>query len=63
MFGIFGKVQDPVCKMEIDEKKAKYFLEYKGKKYYFCSENCQKKFAGGGDQYVAMQKMHGCKCC
>jgi YHS domain-containing protein len=50
-------VKDPVCKMEVDEKKAKFRTTYKGRDYYFCSEACKEKFdntvnnlkkAGGG---------------
>lgn len=48
---------DPVCKMKVDETKAKFTTSYKGKNYYFCSQACKEKFdttlgnlkkAGGG---------------
>jgi len=35
---------DPVCKMEVDEKKAGFSTSYKGKTYYFCSRACKEKF-------------------
>ena len=35
---------DPVCKMDIDEKSAKWVSVYNGKKYYFCAPGCKKKF-------------------
>ena len=35
---------DPICKMTVDEKTAKFTSEYKGKKYYFCAPGCKKKF-------------------
>lgn len=38
--------KDPICGMEVDEKKAKFSLASKGKKYFFCSENCYDKFLG-----------------
>ena len=39
------KVKDVVCGMTIDPAKAKGGKsEYKGKTYYFCSEDCKKKF-------------------
>ena len=41
------KVKDPICGMEIDKSKA-VTLEKDGKTYYFCSENCKKKFQQGG---------------
>ena len=31
---------DPVCKMTVDEKTAKFKSEYKGNKYYFCAPGC-----------------------
>ncbi len=46
--GFFGDVvKDPVCGLNIDEGKAKSAglkSDYQGKTYYFCSEECQKKF-------------------
>ncbi|MFA4825799.1 MAG: YHS domain-containing protein [Methanoregula sp.] len=33
---------DPICKMTVDEKTAKFTREYKGKKYYFCEQGCKK---------------------
>lgn len=69
MFGIFGspreagKVKDPVCQMEIDPKESKYSLEYQGKKYYFCSESCQKKFNVDSNKYVAVQQTDASRCC
>ncbi len=38
--------KDPVCGMEVDEKKAKFKAEKGGKTYYFCSKNCHDKFLG-----------------
>ena len=35
---------DPVCKMTVDEKTAKFKSEYKGNKYYFCAPGCKKAF-------------------
>jgi len=36
--------KDPVCKMNVDEKTAKYKSEYKGKIYYFCNPSCKTTF-------------------
>ncbi|MBI2108095.1 heavy metal translocating P-type ATPase [Candidatus Woesearchaeota archaeon] len=36
--------KDPVCGMEVDEKKAKFRLVSEGKKYFFCSKNCHDEF-------------------
>jgi YHS domain-containing protein len=38
------KVVDPVCGMQIDPAKAAGKSDYKGKTYYFCSDNCKKTF-------------------
>src|SRR3989344_4034922 len=35
---------DPICGMEVDEKKAKFMLVKDGKENYFCSKNCYNKF-------------------
>jgi YHS domain-containing protein len=37
-------VKDPVCKMEVDDKTAKFSTTYKNKTYYFCSESCKNRF-------------------
>jgi YHS domain-containing protein len=43
---------DPICKMTVDEKTAKFTSEYKGKKYYFCAPGCKKKFDTDPQKYV-----------
>jgi Cu+-exporting ATPase len=43
---------DPVCKMEVDEKKAPATSEYKGKKYYFCAVGCKKAFDADPEKYL-----------
>ena len=42
---------DPVCGMEVDEKKAP-FKEYKGMRYYFCSPACQWAFEMKPEQFL-----------
>ena len=37
-------VIDPVCGMNVSDIKKAPSEEYKGKVYYFCSENCKKTF-------------------
>lgn len=32
---------DPVCKMQVDEKKAAATSAYKGTTYYFCAPGCK----------------------
>jgi L-lactate dehydrogenase len=36
--------RDPVCGMDIDERRAQYSAHYMGENYCFCSENCKTKF-------------------
>jgi YHS domain-containing protein len=47
--------KDPVCGMEVEEKKAAAKSEHMGKTYYFCAPGCKKafdenpgKYTGGG---------------
>ncbi len=35
---------DPACRMEVDPKKAASRIEDPGMTYYFCSEECHKRF-------------------
>ena len=53
---------DPICKMEIEDKKAKATSEYKGKKYYFCATGCKATFDKNPDKYTE-NKSGGCCCC
>jgi len=43
---------DPVCKMNVDEKKAAATYEYKEKTYYFCAVGCQQAFAKDPEKYL-----------
>ncbi|OHD69864.1 MAG: YHS domain-containing protein [Spirochaetes bacterium RBG_16_67_19] len=44
--------QDPVCKMQVEEKKAAAKAEHMGKTYYFCSEGCRRAFEKDPHKYV-----------
>jgi YHS domain-containing protein len=44
--------KDPVCKMEVDEKTAKYKSAYMGKIFYFCSASCKGDFDKNPTSYV-----------
>lgn len=46
------KVIDPVCKMKLDEKEAKFKSEYKGETYYFCALSDKKKFDENPEKYI-----------
>jgi YHS domain-containing protein len=44
---------DPVCGMEIDEKRTHEFqTQFAGKKYFFCSEDCRNEFEADPSGYL-----------
>jgi len=43
---------DPVCKMEVDPKKAAAQSTYKGQTIYFCAVGCKQKFDADPGKYV-----------
>lgn len=45
-------VIDLVCGMELTPDEAKFSSEYKGKTYYFCSENCKQHFDNNPEKYA-----------
>jgi YHS domain-containing protein len=46
---------DPICKMTVDEKTAKFTSVYQGKTYYFCAPGCKKAFDNNPEQYVSVK--------
>lgn len=44
--------RDPVCGMQVDEKKAAGKSEYKGTTYYFCSLGCKSAFDKEPQKYI-----------
>jgi YHS domain-containing protein len=52
MIGEVFMVIDPVCGMELDEKKVTQKSVYKGKTYYFCSATCRKDFEKEPEKYI-----------
>ncbi|HUX14180.1 MAG TPA: YHS domain-containing protein [Spirochaetia bacterium] len=42
---------DPICKMEVEEKSAKWKSDYLGKTYYFCAPGCKKTFDADPAKY------------
>ncbi len=45
-------VKDPVCGMDVDEKKAISY-EYEGKKFYFCNDSCLQNFKKNPRKYIS----------
>lgn len=48
-------VKDPVCGMEIDEKKS-INHNHKGKEYHFCNPTCEWAFKSNPDQFVKKEE-------
>jgi Cu+-exporting ATPase len=47
------QVKDPVCGMMVDDQNASARSDYQGKTYYFCSQDCRKKFDANPSKYTA----------
>ena len=53
--GVGASEQDPVCAMEVDRSKAAAagrMVVYSDQPYYFCSDECRKKFEASPAQYA-----------
>jgi membrane fusion protein, copper/silver efflux system len=53
--GMYAPVKDPSCGMEVDQSKAEVagkVSQYGGKTYYFCSDQCKRKFEANPESYV-----------
>jgi len=44
--------KDPVCGMEVDERKAAATSVYHGKTYYFCAKGCKATFDKAPEKYA-----------
>ena len=49
-------VRDPVCGMDIEEKKAAARVSHEGKTYYFCAVACREVFTRTPARYVAIER-------
>lgn len=49
-------VKDPVCGMQVDERKAPATSTYKGAQYAFCGQSCKDKFDQNPEQYAGSGK-------
>ncbi len=45
-------MRDPVCGMEVDQKKNPPTSMHQGKQYAFCGQNCKKMFDQNPEKYV-----------
>lgn len=44
---------DPICKMTVDEKRARFTATHGGKTFYFCSPGCQREFQKNPARWAA----------
>ena len=44
--------KDPVCGMQVDERKPAAIGNYKGKPYYFCSISCKEQFEKNPEKFM-----------
>jgi YHS domain-containing protein len=44
--------KDLVCEQEVKEQDTRYFSDYGGKNYYFCSPDCKRKFDDHPDSFI-----------
>ena len=51
--------KDPVCGMDVDEKKAAAISEYGGKTYYFCAKGCKAAFDKNPEKCLGKEKEEG----
>lgn len=49
--------KDPVCSMNVDEKKAAATSVYRGEMYYFCANMCKEKFDRDPEKFVKKEKI------
>lgn len=43
---------DPICKMKVEERGAKYTSLFEGKIFYFCSPGCKGSFDADPRRYA-----------
>ncbi len=48
--------KDPVCGMNVDEKRAAGTAQHEGKTYVFCSAACKAAFEKAPERYTAGRK-------
>lgn len=44
--------KDPVCGMDVDEKKAAATSQHQGRTYYFCARACKRAFEKDPAKYL-----------
>lgn len=49
---------DPSCGMGVDPSTAPAFIDYSGRRYYFCSKHCADAFSLDPEQYLRHPVRH-----
>ena len=49
-------VTDPVCRMEINPETAVAHMDYAGRTYHFCSDDCHEKFMADPEKYTEVKQ-------
>jgi YHS domain-containing protein len=52
-------MKDPVCGMQVDEKKAPATSTYQGQKYAFCGSECKEKFDKNPERFAHAKRGEG----
>ncbi len=50
--------KDPVCGMDVDERKAAATSTYKGQTYYFCAKGCKNAFDKEPEKHLGRESAH-----
>ena len=48
--------QDPVCGMQVNDRKAPATSTYEGKRYVFCGQECKNKFGQNPERYTKQEE-------
>jgi YHS domain-containing protein len=51
--------KDPVCGMQVDERKAAAKSSFGNREYYFCSQDCKRQFDQHPERYAQEQTTSG----
>jgi YHS domain-containing protein len=46
---------DPICLVEIDERRTPFKSVLNGQTFYFCDETCKKKFEESPEEYIDVE--------
>ncbi len=49
-------LKDPVCGFDIEDRDGSVQLDYEGKIYHFCSNECKHKFERNPQAYIGTSK-------